>query len=112
MIDVDPDPGLADRRENVISEALPGRGVEREDDVEILRFVRREGDQFAAWKERKFLEQAFFVPDFNLFTQLLERQAHRNLTAESVPIRAHMTQDNKGLVAAQDLRDLRESRVR
>ena len=108
MIDVDPNFRAADGGQGVVAQALPGRGVEREDDVEILRFVRRERDHFAARQEGKFLEQTFFVPNFDFFAQLPECETHRDLTAESVPIRPDVTEDNEALVFAQNFRDFRE----
>ena len=96
----------------IFSETLARGGVEREDNVKILRFVRREGNDFAAGQKRKFFEQTFFVPDFHFFAQFLEREAHRNLTAERVAIGANMTEHDKAFVLTQDGGDFREGRVR
>src|SRR5437762_913179 len=112
MINVDPDLGASDVGQAIVAEPLPGRGVEREHDVKIFRFVRRERNQLAAREERKLLEQPFFVPDFYLLAELLQCEAHRDLAAEGVSIRADVAEDDKTLVSAQDFRNFREARVR
>ncbi len=112
MVDVDPDFRPADGGQGIVAESLPGRGVERKDDIEIFGLVRRDGNQFAAGKKGKFFEQSLFVPDFDSLAQLLQREPHRDLAAERVPIRADMAENDETLVLAQGLSDFREGRVR
>ena len=96
----------------VVAEALAGRGIEREDDVEIFRLVRRHRHQLAAGKKGKLLEQSFFVPNLHLFAQLLQGEAHRDLAPKRIAVRAHMAEDDKGVVLAQGCGDFRKARVR
>ena len=112
MIDVDPELGLADGGEDVVAEAMAGRGVERDDHIEIFGFVRRQAHELAAGEEGKLLDQAFLVPDFYFFPELLERETDRDLAPERVAIRAHVAEDDEALVFAQSRGDLGERGVR
>ena len=73
VIDVDPDLGAANEFRRGAETTLR-RGVERDGDIEILRFGRRRVEEFAARQETVFLEQAVFVPDRHVLAELLESE--------------------------------------
>src|SRR5262249_47713832 len=107
MIDVDPKRGRADRSERC-AESILNRGVERDDNIDLLRLGRRFAEQIRARKKTVFLEHAFFVPDAHVFAKLFERKPERELTAERVAIGPNVTQNGKPLMLVQRPADLLE----
>ena len=85
---------------------------ERNDDVEIFGFVRRQAHELAAGEEGKLLEQAFFVPDLHFFPELLEHAANRDLAAERVTVGTDVAQHDERLMLAERGGDFRKAGVR
>ena len=107
MIDVDPKFCGTDRGQSC-AEPILNCSVECDRNIDILRFRRGFREQIRIRQKTVFLEHAFFVPDTNVFAELFEGKAERELTPESVAIRANMAQDRKPLIFVQRLANLLE----
>src|SRR5262249_52769712 len=110
MVDVNPDFGRTNRSKRGSQTILNCR-VERNCDIDTDSCRRWFGQQFGPRQKRIFFQHTVFIPDADVFAELLKRQCERELTSERVTVRPHMTQDRKVLILAQNPADLLEGRI-
>src|SRR2546423_5860345 len=110
MIDVDPRfraPHERGRR----SKAALRCGIEGDGNVEILWLAQGRLQKFAAGQKTVLLEKAILVPHHDRLSELRERKAKTELTAERVAVRADMTEYSESLLRTQDRADFVETRL-
>src|SRR3977135_1739898 len=110
MIDVDP--GFRGAHEFLRgAEAILNCRVEREGNVEILRFAQGRLEEFAARQKTVFFEEAVLVSNHHFFAKLGQGKSQTELAAESVAIRSDVAEHGETFLGTQNRADFLEARL-
>src|SRR3982751_3054512 len=107
MVEVDPNFCRTDGGQSG-AESILNCSVERDCNIDIFRFGRWFGEKVRIRQKTVLIEHAFFVPDANIFAELFERKAERELAPERIAIRSNVAKHRKRLMFAQRPADLLE----